>query len=133
MRLKEEQLRREEEKVCRCSRNHLLLDDEKLMRLTAPRDRAQGAEGDQREEAGAVGEGGVPQVCLFVLTLSRLADTGLGTWRVASLLRVHSSRCSYTTSYTLSPQPTLPGKSGSIPLGSIFLSWKSSLHPPLLE
>ena len=30
------------------------------MRLTAPRDRAQGAEGDQREEAGAVGEGGEP-------------------------------------------------------------------------
>ena len=30
------------------------------MRLTAPRDRAQGAAGDQREEAGAVGEGGEP-------------------------------------------------------------------------
>ena len=59
VRLKEEQLRREEEKVCLCchSRNHKL---RKLMRLTAPRDRAQGAEGDQREEAGAVGEGGEP-------------------------------------------------------------------------
>ena len=61
VKLKEEQLRREEEKVCcvpKATHFHTLT----LHVPLATRDRASGAARDQREEAGAVGEGGIAQV-----------------------------------------------------------------------
>ena len=62
MRLKEEQLRREEEKVCcvpKATHFHTLT----LHVPLATRDRASGAARDQREEAGAVSERGITSVC----------------------------------------------------------------------
>ena len=62
VRIKEEQLRREEEKVPLNTDSSFVLLTESF--LLAARNRGQGAKRNQREEARTVGEGGCSKVCV---------------------------------------------------------------------